>query len=429
MNLQEAMARIAELEEQLELQRLLADNAFEAIGVFDENLRCIAANKESAEVLGYEPDEAIGCHILEFIANESHAEAARSVDRDFSEPYYLTGLRKDGTTFPAEARGKSVLIKGKTYRVASLHDISFREDTKADLRSSLHEMELIFANTKVGLMFLKGDRKIRRVNQTMAELFGYASPADMRGMSARQLHMSDKTYFEFGKNYVSTLAEGAQLNVEYRMRKKDGTPIWCSLSGQAVDTATPIDLNKGVLWVVVDISARKEEEKRLKRLATTDDLTGALSRKEFFRLAEQILENDKRTMSGPSLLMIDIDHFKKVNDTYGHEVGDTVLRTFAKECRSILRENDLFTRLGGEEFAVFLPSADLGRAIIVAERLRKKIADSTIKTRDTDLRYTISIGTSGVGRQRINLKELLRRADESLYEAKRDGRNRVAFYD
>nr|WP_321255967.1 sensor domain-containing diguanylate cyclase [uncultured Pseudodesulfovibrio sp.] len=429
MDLQKALARIEELEEQLELQRMLADNAFEAIGVFDDSLRCVAGNKEVATVLGYSPEEVLGIHLLDCLDKKYHAIVAKNVHNNVTEPYMVYGKRKDGTTFPAEGRGRTVFFKNKRYRVASLHDITFRKTTHADLQIALHEMEIIFANTKVGLMFLKGGRYVRRVNQTMAEMFGYDSPDDMRGLDVRELHLSEKNYHEFGDIHFSSLAEGAQIHIEYRLRRKDNTAIWCSLSGQAVDTENPIDLNKGVLWVIDDISKQKAEEARLIQLATTDDLTGALSRSEFFRLGEDIMENENRKMAGNALLMIDLDHFKKVNDTYGHDAGDAVLQTFAHDCRRILRDKDLFTRLGGEEFAILLPDSDLGGAIIVAERLRRRIAASKVRTDKGDIFYTVSIGVAGTGSHTISMEELLRRADKSLYEAKHEGRNRVIFYD
>jgi len=429
MDLREALERIDFLEEQLELQRLLADNAFEAIGIFDDSLHCIAANKEVASVLGYSEAEVPGIHLLDCLDEEYHAIAAANVQNDVTEPYFVYGKRKDGSTFPAEGRGRTVFVKGKRYRVASLHDITFRRTTHADLQIALHEMEIIFANTKVGLMFLKGGRYVRRVNQTMAEMFGYESPDEMRGLDVRELHLSEKNYVEFGATFFDSLAEGAQIHIEYQLRKKDNTAIWCSLSGQAVDTGNPIDLNKGVLWVIDDISTQKAEEARLVQLATTDDLTGALSRGEFFRLANNIMENENRKTAGNSLLMIDLDHFKKVNDTYGHDAGDAVLRTFARDCRMILRDEDLFTRLGGEEFAILLPNSDLGGAIIVAERLRRRVAASKVTTSKGDIFYTVSIGVAGTDSHEINMEELLRRADKSLYDAKHEGRNRVIFYD
>lgn len=429
MDLKEAQRRIRELEEQLELQRLLADNAFEAIGVFNEELRCVAANNEVTEVLGYEHDEVLGLPILDFIAPQHHALAANIVNRAMIEPYFVNGIRKDGTIFPAEARGKTVVLHGKKYRVASLRDISFREDVNSDLKAALREMNIIFANTKVGLMFLMGGRKVRRVNQTMADILGYTSPDEMKGLDIRELHLSEKNYQEFGDAHFTPLAQGAQLNIEYRLRKKDGTPVWCSLSGQAVDAGPSTDLSKGVLWVVDDISVRKEKEARLLRLATTDDLTGALTRSEFFRLANRALENEKRTMSGSSAMMIDIDHFKRINDSYGHDAGDEVLHFFAKKCHQTLRENDLFVRLGGEEFAILLPTTDIGGAIVVAERLRKEIEQCEVRTANNTIKFTTSIGVAGTGSKTVEVEKLIRRADKALYEAKREGRNRVVFHD
>ncbi len=429
MELQEALARIEELEKQLEIQTLLADSAFEALGVFDEEMRCVAANSEVSEVLGYSQTEALGMVILDVVSPEYHQIAKANVSKGVREPYFVMGVRKDGSKFPAEVRGRTVFCYGKPCRVAAIRDITFRMNAHADLQASLHEMEIIFANTKIGLMFLQGGRIVKRVNQALADIFGYESPDEMVNLDIRKLHLSEERYEDFGERFFSALAKGSQLNIEYRLRCKDGSPVWCSLSGKAVDTDDPVDLNKGVLWVVDNISARKAEEMHLRRLATTDDLTGALTRKEFFRQVKNTMERVSRNPVGYSLLMVDLDHFKRVNDQYGHEAGDTVLQSFVFECRKVLREGDLLARIGGEEFALFLPETDLGGAIRVAERLRKRIAASMIPTRDGALSYTVSIGVSWNNSRDVSIAELLRRADQSLYEAKDEGRNRVAFYD
>lgn len=429
MDLQAALARIEELEEQLELQRMLADNAFETIGVFNEDMKCVAANKETQEVLGYTPEEALGKHILEFLGEDSREMAISNMRTIFNEPYYLTGLRKDGTEFPAEARGKEAIIKGKPYRSAALRDISFRNATLNDLQASLHEMELIFANTKVGLMFLQGGRTVKRVNRAMAEMLGYDAPEDMSGLDVRHLHLSRESHDTFGKDYYNSLADGAQLRIEYRLKRKDGSPIWCSLSGQAIDTERPVDLTKGVLWVIDDITEQKAREKRLVRMATTDDLTGALTRKEFFRLSKEAIEQEKRRQAGPSMLMVDLDYFKQINDVSGHEAGDEVLRQFANKCRDVLRSEDLLARIGGEEFAIFLPDTDLGGAMAVAERLRSRVKASRVVHSHGSLAYTISIGVATAGSNTPRIGELLRRADHALYKAKHEGRDQVNFYD
>ncbi len=127
--------------------------------------------------------------------------------------------------------------------------------------------------------------------------------------------------------------------------------------------------------------------------------------------------------------VLDLDHFKDVNDHYGHEAGDAVLRSFARTCREVLRDEDLFARLGGEEFAIFLPGADLGGAIAVGERLRARFASTYTTTPVGNIQCTVSVGVAGTSSRSVKVGELLRRADEALYEAKDEGRDRVVFHD
>ena len=125
------------------------------------------------------------------------------------------------------------------------------------------ELENIFNNSQVGLMLLRNGRVLARANQRLADILGYGHPDDMTGFSMRQLHISDVSYEHFGANYYDTLSHGEQIQVEYRFRRKDDTIIWCTLSGKAVDTSTPPDLNKGVLWVFDDITSRKTMERQV----------------------------------------------------------------------------------------------------------------------------------------------------------------------
>jgi diguanylate cyclase (GGDEF)-like protein len=125
--------------------------------------------------------------------------------------------------------------------------------------------------------------------------------------------------------------------------------------------------------------------------------------------------------------MIDLDNFKGINDSYGHEAGDAVLRDFATLCREQLRDDDLFARVGGEEFAVFLPQTTRYKAVQVAERLRKKFAERDTTCCGKFVRCTISIGVAGATSKYIEPEELLRSADQRLYKAKESGRNTVVF--
>lgn len=182
----------------------------------------------------------------------------------------------------------------------------------------------------------------------------------------------------------------------------------------------------GTIGVVTDITERKQMESRLRLLATTDELTGCLNRRAFFSIAEQELERAARYGGAVSILMIDLDHFKHINDRFGHGVGDRALKAAAAAMADGLREIDALGRLGGEEFAVLLPETLLDGALPVAERLRAAVAAVELPLDGgTVLRLTASLGAAERLPEESAPDQLLARADSALYRAKAEGRNRV----
>ncbi len=174
-----------------------------------------------------------------------------------------------------------------------------------------------------------------------------------------------------------------------------------------------------------EIAERQQAQARLMELATTDSLTGLHNRRYFMDTATQEFERARRYQTPLSLLMIDADRFKSINDRFGHHIGDEVLKALAMIGQRQLRETDLFARLGGEEFAILLPQTDLADAQVVAERLRQTIAEHTVDTEQGLLNFTVSLGLSSLSPVTADLDDLLRQADVALYQAKQNGRNRV----
>lgn len=164
-------------------------------------------------------------------------------------------------------------------------------------------------------------------------------------------------------------------------------------------------------------------------MAITDSLTNLNNRRHFFQLGEYEFKRARRNARPMAVLMMDIDYFKRVNDTFGHAVGDQVLRTVADICLTIVREVDIPGRYGGEEFVVLLPESDLDGAHVVASRLREAVEDSPILTERGTVQVTISIGIAEISDRHEDLDVLLDEADQALYIAKMQGRNRVARYD
>lgn len=178
-----------------------------------------------------------------------------------------------------------------------------------------------------------------------------------------------------------------------------------------------------------EIEDRKTAQAALQQLAATDSLTGLLNRREFFASAEQEFQRARRDDLPMSAILIDLDHFKNVNDTYGHAAGDQALAETAKAIRDNLRGGEIVGRYGGDEFVILLPGSDLVRAVRIANRLRKKLNSRLIKTERGKLTVSSSFGVAESRRQDgTGLDAFLDHADQALYAAKRTGRNRVAAY-
>jgi diguanylate cyclase (GGDEF)-like protein len=182
-------------------------------------------------------------------------------------------------------------------------------------------------------------------------------------------------------------------------------------------------------------TALKESEEQYRLLSITDSLTGLFTRRHLFKLAEEELIRCRRYHHSMSVIIFDIDFFKKINDTYGHGVGDQVLKEIAVMAKDSLRQVDVLGRYGGEEFLIVLPETEPAKSEVVAQRLCDKIASTPVRVDGENIAITASFGISGFISGKLNglptrevLEEIIKEADHALYQAKRLGRNRVATF-
>ncbi|HEX2981682.1 MAG TPA: GGDEF domain-containing protein, partial [Anaerolineaceae bacterium] len=185
----------------------------------------------------------------------------------------------------------------------------------------------------------------------------------------------------------------------------------------------------GQLITLRDITDQKRFETALQKMAITDPLTGLFNRRQFFDLAEHELERSRRYGHPMSLIILDIDDFKRVNDHYGHRAGDQVLQTVTQALDGQLRDSDIIGRYGGEEFTILLPETDAPHAVEAAERLRQIAAKCSVDTGHGLAQVTISLGVvCAQPSDTLNVDQILEHADRALYSAKHNGRNQACLW-
>jgi len=231
-------------------------------------------------------------------------------------------------------------------------------------------------------------------------------------------------------------AGGWSLDEGWRV-KADGSRFWGSmlispLPKPALGSETlPLldDETEPVYSLIMrDISERREASEQHRLATACDHLTGIANRRAFFEAAEREITRRKQSPRSLSLVLFDADHFKAVNDTYGHPAGDAVLCHLAKLLMSTFRQVDVVARVGGEEFAVLLPSTDLQTALKIANRLRENVASQVVEVDGVTIRFTVSGGVASMDDSISGLDALIKLADKALYQAKAAGRNRIQTY-
>ena len=222
------------------------------------------------------------------------------------------------------------------------------------------------------------------------------------------------------------LRTGQNKVIEYPLTMPDGKPEWYEGRMALMERTEPL---KGkVICVTNKITERVNLYKKVESLAIHDPLTDCFNRRHFLELAEAEIARSNRFDHPLSLMIMDIDHFKKINDKHGHPVGDEVLRKLIDLCKGMLRPTDVIGRYGGEEFCVLFSETGMLGSYQAAERLRRKIAETSFAVQDGSLSITVSIGLACLemmGDRSVSVNDLLEEADKALYAAKEDGRNRI----
>ena len=269
-----------------------------------------------------------------------------------------------------------------------------------------HELRARFINKAFRVLWKLSDQVAETAPPFVALMY--------HGRDTRAYAVPDATIDAYVAERVKLVRAGDPAPVDIRMSNGDTVRFKC--------TVLP-DGGRMLSYTLVTDLVRRADE--LEGLASVDGLTGLFNRRHFLDLAESEWSRFDRYERPLSLMMIDIDRFKSINDRYGHDVGDRVIAHVAGICREGKRASDIICRIGGEEFVMLLPETPLDSAVLVAERLRRRIADSPLLDPATRVALTASIGVAEAGSLTADIMALMMAADEALYRAKNAGRDRV----
>ena len=306
-----------------------------------------------------------------------------------------------------------------TGAIGHLRDISDCRRTEELLKDEISRRRMLVDQSRDGIVVLDRNGKAYEANQAFARMLGYSME------EVCQLHLWDwDTHFakeELIRMIDAVDETGAHL--ETRHRRKDGTLCEVEIS----TNGTVFGGEKFVFCVCRDVSEKKAMEQRIRDMAIRDPLTNVYNRRYVFERLSEIAAEHHRHGKGFCVSILDVDHFKAVNDTYGHQAGDFALQEFAGTVGSVIRQYDLLGRYGGEEFVILSPSAGAAETATMIERLLETVRDKAVLFEGHRIRFTFSCGiadSSEFAEDSLSTNAMIALADKRLYLAKSDGRNR-----
>lgn len=400
--------------------RNLAEASFEGILLSRDGIVC-DCNERAMELSGYSRQELLGRPLLDLFDARFHETIRNNIVTGYDQPYEVEGVHRDGSHRLLEVRGKTFLSAGHSMRASSMRDITSQRAGEARLRKLSAAVE----HSPASIVITDAQGLIEYVNPAFSRLTGY-SFEEVFGQNPRILKAGDQTE-EFFKELWDTLQRGEEWRGEFHNKRKDGSLFWEMASISPILDAS----GKTTHYVAVkeDITERKELRDRLEQMAQFDMLTGLPNRRMFLDRLAQSVSVARRNGQRFALLFIDLDGFKRINDNYGHEAGDRVLKTVAARLSACIRISDTAGRIGGDEFTVILgtlahykDAGQVAEKILSALRRPITLPDSRLDT------IGASIGISVFPEDAQDGDGLLATADDAMYTVKNAGKNGYRFF-
>lgn len=413
-------------EELIRLRRAL-DEIDDGIILLDRDLRLDFINRAAREFSGSPPTAEPG---LKLTYAELIRRARVTADKGDLEAFIAQRLETVAAGDPAPvevrfatgkvARARCVALAdgGRLLTYTDITDIVRHNEELEQLHAALDQVEY-------GVILLDGNLCAQFVNRAFRTMANMPDTMADANPTFEQIlaHGRRESAFALSDNEIDTYVTQRLEQV----RKADSGPIelrWAD--GRVIrHQITPLRGGRRML-TYTDISDLARTTEQLEKLATTDGLTGLVNRRQFIALAENEMVCFRRYRRPLSMLLLDIDDFKAINDRFGHDVGDQMIVHVAMLCDENKRDADVVARVGGEEFAVLLPETDLENGCVVGERLRRLVSARSLQAAGTNVPVTVSVGVAQFDATMAGVSDLMKLADRMLYRAKHAGRNRIA---
>lgn len=416
-------------ENELKLYKHIVENSLNEIYIFHpETAKFIAVNRGARENLGYTEEELKNLTPFDLkpgLDLEGLRELLDPLIKGTQEQIMFTTVhrRKNGSFYPVEVHLQMFEYSGEKVCVALVIDLTERIKMEEELQANEAVLSAIMDSVHDAIIMLDEQGNIIFWNPAAERLFGY-SREEALGKDLHRLLVSDEKIYEASEKalrHFLLTGEGNIISktIEFKAKHKDGHGIDIELSLSALKIKDAWH----AVGIVRDISERKKMEEELYWMSITDPLTNTYNRRFFMQMLEREIERTQRTGRSFSVIMLDLDHFKDVNDRFGHAAGDLVLRNLADMVKKRIRKTDILARWGGEEFIILLPETPGEAAASLAEELRRQLSSMTMPEVG---HVTASFGVAEYYPS-DTVDTVLIRADSMMYEAKASGRNCIKY--
>lgn len=412
---------------------LLVDAVADAIlCAVDGDGRLLSWNSGGRNLTGYADSEIIGLDVLALfdpadLPWAGFAGLAAQVAENRIVQAELWCIRSDGSRFWAGLT-VSQLDEGSASPpgfAVTVRDLSERRQQEEALANSESRLRMAVANSPVGLALVSLEGRWVEVNRAISDLLGYSSE-ELSRLTFQQLTHADDLETDLHLVNELLLGQRSSYQMEKRYIRKDGSLIWGLLSVSLIRDAQGDPAY--FISQIQDMTDVREVRRELEHKALHDPLTGLPNRRKFQLALAEALDRARRHNSEHCLCFLDLDGFKRVNDTAGHDVGDMLLNAISRELEKSLRAGDLVARFGGDEFGVILYDCPVAMGQTILRRLCDGIADMKLVWEGKVHAVTVSIGLAPLTPDTLSIGEALKRADMACYEAKRSGRNAVRVH-